>query len=95
VDLKHHRIEPARTHIDGTHVPAQKSANDTKNGDFTASRNHFIRYQKIAPGFLFAFYFLMEVPSATQCQLWLCSQTFAVRIRQTANFGRTEMSKEV
>jgi hypothetical protein len=72
-----------------------KPANDIKSGAFTASPDHFLRDQKKNPGLLFAFDFLMEVPSATQCQLWLCSQTFAVRIRQTANFARTEMSKEV
>jgi hypothetical protein len=74
-------------------VPAQKSANDTKSGAFTASPNHFIRDPMKDPRF--AFDFPMEVSSVTQCRLWLCSQTFAVRIRQTANFARTEMSKEV
>jgi hypothetical protein len=45
--------------------------------------------------FLFAFGFLKEVPSAAQCQRRLYSRTCAVRIRQTAGFARTEMSKEV
>ena len=45
--------------------------------------------------FCCAFDFLKEAPSAAQCQRRLCSRTCAVRIRQTADFARTEMSKEV